>query len=51
MFLAAAPVTRTVAGMPIIPSTRQPTIRARCSVLSLAILTVMLDRLDLSTRP
>jgi len=40
----AAPVTRTVARM-LMPSTKHPTIRARCSVLSLfAILTIILDR-------
>ncbi len=38
----AAPVMRTVARMEL-PSTRQPTMRARCSVLNLFILTIMLD--------
>lgn len=43
----AAPVTRTVARM-LMPSTRQPTIRTRCSVLNLsAIPTIMPDQMPL----
>lgn len=44
MVFFAAPVTRTVARIDM-PSTRQPTIRARCSVLNrLLILTIMRER-------
>ena len=41
----AAPVIRTVARM-LLPSTRQPMICARFSVVSLFILTIMLERSD-----
>src|ERR1051325_2424996 len=43
----AAPVIRTVARIEL-PSTRHPMIRARSSVLSLFIVTIMLDRSGIS---
>jgi hypothetical protein len=43
MMFFAAPVTRTVARIDML-SVRQPMIRARSSVLSLFILTIMLER-------
>ena len=45
MVFFAAPVIRTVARM-LLPSTRQPMICARFSVLSLFILTILLERPD-----
>ncbi len=47
MVFLAAPVSLTVARIEL-PSTRQPTIRARCSVLNrFTILTIMLEESDI----